>query len=865
MRLQRTLQFAFVVALFSTGALAAGPDTSTRSWVDYLYQNSNNNILNDSPSTYVGATAAANNDQYALLGAGLPSLKISLTCTVPLFCNIQADVEYEANPVYVIGPWDGSVSSTRLITPPTNPLGIEEFGSALAIQGSRIAVGAPLVFSWSYTLDTTTFEFTVTRQATAGGRVHLYQSNNSAITFEQTVVLGGLNERFGESLALDDDHLLVARRGATPGAADIFNPDTGALITSLVSPGTNDGFAKAVALAGDLAIVAAPDIDTVYMYRHDGSGNWNSAGTLDSPGSNSEFGFSIAADGDSIIVGAPGTDRAYIFEDNGDTNWPVVAQLSGSATSRFGTAVAITGETAFISAPELLFLGIRTGFVARHEKGDGSWPFTGSSISRQPHDGDQYGKLISASSTMLTVLEPGSDEQQPNEYNIFTAPDRIWDTDGDQTVQFLDNCPNVTNINQQDFDEDGLGNACDIDGDNDGLLNPDENAIGSDPFNPDTDGDGMLDGEDPDPLVSDLDRDGVGDDDEIAAGTDPLDADTDDDGREDGEDPYPLDPFDGWLLLEQLDIPHQELALGSDLLLVLKNDNNVQAMTRPLDDWITIVGPTMDGLALPEVRRMSMSGTRAVFVERNNTSGLDFKFHVFDYDSGWTWLGSGNTSSVLGGITSITRIAIDGDTIAATVSAGGTSTLILFDVTPGGITSVATNPTSNSGPLVVAGDTAFASDLFAYGGEGSVTVYESANSYVPQEIQLPLAVRDTSHRFGQDLSPTGPNQVLVGSELDGFWLEKIAGNWTLTQLGIPQPPDFFAYRDYWVGGGGNRRIVTHGRFDWLVYSGVDETSLGELRPTSNRPPLTNGDILVRTSNQKDFIEVYHPIIQPPGC
>jgi len=73
---------------------------------------------------------------------------------------------------------------------------------------------------------------------------------------------------------------------------------------------------------------------------------------------------------------------------------------------------------------------------------------------------------------------------------------------------------------------------CDPDIDADGLLYDDELAHGADPFDPDTDGDGLSDGEEvfvygTEPGSADTDWDGVPDDEEILAGTDPLDADGD--------------------------------------------------------------------------------------------------------------------------------------------------------------------------------------------------------------------------------------------------------------------------------------------------------------------------------------------------
>jgi hypothetical protein len=100
------------------------------------------------------------------------------------------------------------------------------------------------------------------------------------------------------------------------------------------------------------------------------------------------------------------------------------------------------------------------------------------------------------------------------------------------------------------------------DGDNDGLINSEELDIGTDPINPDTDGDGLLDGEEvktymTSPTVADTDADGLldgeevrtymthplnpdtdadllSDGDEIARGTNPLILDSDQDGLADG-------------------------------------------------------------------------------------------------------------------------------------------------------------------------------------------------------------------------------------------------------------------------------------------------------------------------------------------
>lgn len=95
------------------------------------------------------------------------------------------------------------------------------------------------------------------------------------------------------------------------------------------------------------------------------------------------------------------------------------------------------------------------------------------------------------------------------------------------------------------------GESCDTDKDNDGLTRCEEEALGTDPNNPDTDGDGLSDGDEvlkykTDPLKADTDGDGLSDGDEVwKYKTNPLKADTDGDGLSDGDEvfKYRTDPL----------------------------------------------------------------------------------------------------------------------------------------------------------------------------------------------------------------------------------------------------------------------------------------------------------------------------------
>jgi hypothetical protein len=111
----------------------------------------------------------------------------------------------------------------------------------------------------------------------------------------------------------------------------------------------------------------------------------------------------------------------------------------------------------------------------------------------------------------------------------------------------------------------GSAGKCKGDQDGDGLSDADELLFGTDPLDPDTDDDGMLDGTEvdiaegsgcPDPLDSDSDDDTLFDGEEGVLGTDPCLADSDGDGIPDDIDPLPLstEGTEGWIASELRDL-----------------------------------------------------------------------------------------------------------------------------------------------------------------------------------------------------------------------------------------------------------------------------------------------------------------------
>jgi len=155
-------------------------------------------------------------------------------------------------------------------------------------------------------------------------------------------------------------------------------------------------------------------------------------------------------------------------------------------------------------------------------------------------DGLTYGEETTGVDNPVTPANPNGETTDPDDAD--TDGDGI--SDGQEALDGTDSnndCDSVGGI--------PLGTS---DCDNDGLTNDEETAAGTNPNNPDTDGDGINDGQEvnvdgSNPLddcnsnggtplgTSDCDNDGLTNDEEAALGTDPRDNDSDNDGISDGQ------------------------------------------------------------------------------------------------------------------------------------------------------------------------------------------------------------------------------------------------------------------------------------------------------------------------------------------
>jgi hypothetical protein len=100
------------------------------------------------------------------------------------------------------------------------------------------------------------------------------------------------------------------------------------------------------------------------------------------------------------------------------------------------------------------------------------------------------------------------------------------DCDNDGILSDVDNCPDISNVGQQDNEGDGLGDVCDPDDDNDGLVDGAGGVVLTTTYaGIDADNDGYVDGEldfGTNPMQKDTDGDGFEDGTEVIYGSNPL-------------------------------------------------------------------------------------------------------------------------------------------------------------------------------------------------------------------------------------------------------------------------------------------------------------------------------------------------------
>lgn len=416
----------------------------------------------------------------------------------------------------------------------STPHAYDRFGHAVAAANGWLAVGA-------YQADTPSED---------AGSVTFFQRDASG-WMRRSVIASPIPQArayFGSSLGLDGGRAIAGAFGANAfrGSAVVCRLVAGSwevekLTASAAAPYSYFGYA--VALAGDLAAVGAPNeivekrhgAGAVYLFRRVGS-SWTQIArvTNPQPETNDFFVCALAIDNGLLVVGAQNkrvhgqanAGSVLVFrERNG--SWEadhVFAADPAQGGGVLGVSLASSGNLLVVGAPgETNAEDRSTGaaYLMRRTLDSAAWtPLLRLEPSADYHL-QRYGFSVGANGDTVAIGAFGSDDAGANSgaaylYNALAlGGGQDSDQDGLPDAWEVAHFSNLDQSGQTDFDQDGVTNA-------------QEFLLGLNPTRSDSDNDGTPDGQE------DPDGDGVRNTVEFSQNSDPLIPDTDFDGRRDG-------------------------------------------------------------------------------------------------------------------------------------------------------------------------------------------------------------------------------------------------------------------------------------------------------------------------------------------
>jgi len=306
-----------------------------------------------------------------------------------------------------------------------SPAGMQllDFGAAVAIDDDAVIVGAPGPGS-----------------DCSPGVAEVYRWDGLAWVLEQTILPsdGQTGILFGSAVSVDGDVALVgAYQGngalANTGAAYLFrrDPVTGSWSEeqklTASTWGVGDDFGWSVSIAGDVAVVGAPDEDSfgaVHVYRRvAATGVWVEEQVLFAadPEGNADFGYSVSTDGTVIAIGARQDDAlgsdsgaVYFHRYDGSLGQWVQEQKwwapDAAASDLLGSSVALAGDLAVIGSRFDDDLGINSGsaYVLRRQI-PGSWTLEQKLTAPDGLLSDAFGTAVSIHGDAIVVGAPQGD------------------------------------------------------------------------------------------------------------------------------------------------------------------------------------------------------------------------------------------------------------------------------------------------------------------------------------------------------------------------------------------------------------------------------------------------------------------------
>jgi hypothetical protein len=252
--------------------------------------------------------------------------------------------------------------------------------------------------------------------------------------------------------------LLVAVPACNSGASDDANPPPGtvtieaaSLVTSQqakLTPGDGgefDLFGLSIAVSGNTALIGSSrndelgsDAGAAYVFVRSGT-SWIQQAKLLAPdaAANDNFGTAVAIAGDTAVVTATGNDgvssdtgAAYVFLRTG-TAWALQAALTAEdaiANDQIGVSVALAGDTVVVGSTNTGDSGERSGSAYVFVRTGAAWSQQAKLLASDGVERDQFGISVAASGNTAVVGAFGDDDngRSAGSAYVFTRTGTTW-------------------------------------------------------------------------------------------------------------------------------------------------------------------------------------------------------------------------------------------------------------------------------------------------------------------------------------------------------------------------------------------------------------------------------------------------------
>ena len=318
------------------------------------------------------------NDQF---GAAVAIVGDWAFVSAPTYEDLSVAPNPDIGAVYVFRKVSGNWVQTQRITSP-NPATNDQFGSAIAVSGSVLAIG--------------TIKDSHATQGTKQGAVYVYRLTGSTWIFAAKLT-APVTFSFGCSVAISPDgtKIIVGANNENStgaqfgGAAHLFTGTNWVTRTRIIANDIAPSimFGQDVAAGNEYFAVGAPNLGPGAVYIFNLTGQQMQKLTASDGASGDRFGGSLSMAGDTLAIGARqdgpplNAGSVYVFSRAMGT-WVQTDKLTASppaSSENFGQAVSASGSDIAIGAP---------GYGSAPFKAGRAWVFTSGTTPPPPDPAD---------------------------------------------------------------------------------------------------------------------------------------------------------------------------------------------------------------------------------------------------------------------------------------------------------------------------------------------------------------------------------------------------------------------------------------------------------------------------------------------